>query len=114
MVSVIPNPTEKLGFGAMIILVVMLVGFMFMLTGREHSPSVEKEVLELQKEELLNQIARLDDLHKTGTVSDQMYRLTRSELASALASIYYRTTFAKQEKTPPQNARTKGAASVPE
>ena len=34
--------------------------------------------------------ARLDDLHKTGTVSETIYKMKRTELVNALAHLYYR------------------------
>lgn len=114
MVKIIPNATEKLGYGVLVVVIVMLVGFMIMLAGRGHSLVVEKEVLQIQKEELLSQLAKLDDLYKAGTVSEQMYKLKRSELVNALAGIYYHTTFDKAEKRPPEKPRAKGAASVPD
>jgi hypothetical protein len=112
-VKIIPHETTTLGFGALVVLIVMLVGFMFMLSGRGHSPAAEKEVLEIQKEELLNQLARLDDLQRAGAVSDAMYKLKRGELLNALAGIYYHTTFDKQTAQP-EDTRTKGAARVPD
>ena len=109
-VFVIHNRARNLAIGVTIVLILTLIGFLITVVGKGHSRTAEKEVLQVQKEELLNQLARLDDLYKTGTVSDQMYKLKRSELMNTLAEIYYGTTFEKD--TDSQKKRTKGAASV--
>jgi hypothetical protein len=89
-VLIVPNRARNLGIGAMIALVMALGFVLASMARRGHSTERETEALEVQKNELLDQLARLDDLHKTGTVTDQMYRLKRAELMNAVAAIYYR------------------------
>jgi hypothetical protein len=110
-VLVIPSRAWNLALGLMIVLIITLIGFLLAMVGKGPSKGVESEVLRSQKEDLLNQLAKLDDLHKTGTVSDQLYRMKRGELINALAEIYYRTTF-KEMAEPQEETPKKGAARV--
>jgi len=109
-VLIVPNANRNAAMVAMIALVLMMTGFLITVVTRGHSSAVEAEELGQQKEELLNQLARLDDLHKTGTVSDQMYKLKRTELMNALAGIYYRTTVEKAVDS--KEPQKEGAARV--
>lgn len=52
--------------------------------------SDEVAYLNLRKGSIASQIARLDDLFAMGTVSDQLYRVKRSELVVALSRIMHR------------------------
>lgn len=89
-ISVVYNQTHGVALVMMIVVAAMLAGFLLMIARRGRTPGVEEEVLSAQKEELLGQLARLDDLHKTGTLSEQVYGMKRTELVNALAQIYYR------------------------
>ncbi len=85
------------------------VGLFAMASSTPMTRTAEEEALRVRKEKLLNQLARLDDLYKTGTLSDRIYNLKRAELVNALAQIYYRLKFDSQ--TPSTKARkSKGAA----
>jgi hypothetical protein len=61
----------------------------------------EIDYLTLRKGSLATQIARLDDLFATGTVSDQLYKAKRSELVEALSRVMYRI-----EKVQPKKPKT--------
>jgi hypothetical protein len=109
-VLIVPHGTRDLALGAMIVLIMALGFYLVSVARKGHSAQLESEVLAIQKNELLDQLARLDDLHKTGTVTDQMYRLKRAELKNALAGIYYRTRHEKG--TEPAKAKGKGTVRV--
>ncbi|MDH3215406.1 MAG: hypothetical protein OEN01_03835 [Candidatus Krumholzibacteria bacterium] len=89
----VPNRTQRLSIATMLLLVLVLVGFLILEVRRNPSPDLQKQALRGQREELLGQLARLDDLYKTGTISEQLYKIKRSELVNALAQIYYRIEF---------------------
>ncbi len=109
-VLIVRNRAANLGLGVMIVLFAALVFYLVSVARKGHSPQVEEEVLGIQQEELLDQLARLDDLNKTGTVSDQMYQMKRAELVNALAGIYFRTTYEKGPDS--KKTGSKGAVRV--
>ncbi len=61
--------------------------------------SDEMEYLTLRKGSIATQIARLDDLFATGTVSDQLYKAKRSELVEALSRVMYRIESVQPKKS---------------
>ncbi len=68
------------------------------------SPETETDqaaLLASRRNSMLNQIAKLDDLFEMGTVSDQLYRMKRSELVETLARIMYRI-----ERVQPKKQKT--------
>jgi hypothetical protein len=114
-IRTVPDQTRNIAISIMIVLSLTLVLFLFSVTSKGHSAAMETEVLKEQKEQLLSQLARLDDLHKAGTVSDQMYKLKRTELMNSLAEIYYRTDFdraSEPDAATNEEPGEKGAARV--
>jgi hypothetical protein len=110
-VFTVPNPTHNASILVTILLGIMLVVFVGIAATQPRSGGIEEQVLLAHKERLLTQLARLDDLHKTGTVSDAVYKLKRSELMNVLAQIYYRTQRPDSE-APAKVANKQGATSV--
>jgi hypothetical protein len=109
-VARVANRTQNAAVTAMALLTITLVLLLAMAAQRPHSADARREALESQKSELLDQLAKLDDLYKTGTVSDRIYKIKRSELMNALAQIYYRLDF---DRTSPEKPEEKsGAARV--
>jgi hypothetical protein len=74
----------------MILLVIAMLGMLATAAARVPAPAAEREGLEQRKDAMLDQLARLDDLYKTGTVSETIYKMKRTELVNALAHLYHR------------------------
>ncbi|UCG51850.1 MAG: hypothetical protein JSW58_17065 [Candidatus Latescibacterota bacterium] len=95
--------------------IIIIVGFTLLLVllmvfgARSPSRGAAAEVLASRKDALLNQIARLDDLFETGTVSAQLHRLKRSELVNSLSRIIYEIEKTRSEKSKTAK-KQKGAA----
>jgi hypothetical protein len=77
--------------------VILIMGFFLLLVlalayvaKSAVAESDEMEYLTLRKGSIATQIARLDDLFATGTVSDQLYKAKRSELVAALSRVISR------------------------
>jgi len=76
--------------------VIIIVGFVLLLVlvtvlaarSPAESPATDA-VLGNRREDLLGQIAKLDDLFAAGTVSEQLYKLKRSELMDSLARVMF-------------------------
>jgi len=116
-VIVLPSQTNDLSLVLLLVTFVIFSGLLALGVGSARQSDVEQQVLLERREELLDQLARLDDLQATGTVSDQIYKLKRAELVHMLAQVYYRTRFedaaAKTpEPSPPAADNPKGAARV--
>ena len=115
-IMVVPSETDSISLMLLLVTFVVFSGMLAFGVGAAREETIEKQVLETRREELLGQIARLDDLHQTGTVSDQMYKIKRTELVNMIAQIYYRTRFEAKaapalEPAPPTD-NEKGAARV--
>lgn len=74
----------------MILLLIAMLGVLATSAARAPGEDAERQVLEERKDALLDQLAKLDDLYKTGTVSEVIYKMKRSELVNALAHLYRR------------------------
>lgn len=111
-VITVPNSTQPIAVALMVFLPLVLIAFMGMTAGRAQSGRIPVEALAAERDSLLDQIARLDDLHATGTVSDYLYRLQRTELTSKLARIYYEMKLEHAGQGPPALGDQKGAARV--
>ncbi|UCH85061.1 MAG: hypothetical protein JSW50_05060 [Candidatus Latescibacterota bacterium] len=68
-------------------------------------------ILATRRDGLLDQMAKLDDLFETGTVSDQLYRLKRGELMDALAKVIFQIDRTERTKTP-SKTKKKGASNA--
>lgn len=110
-VMTLPNPTHVGSIALALVIGLVLFALLFSAVSKPATPDEEEEVLRQRREELLGQLARLDDLHQTGTVSDRIYKLKRSELTSAIAQIYYRLSFDKGEDAATPREK-KGTARV--
>lgn len=66
-------------------------------------------ILVTQRDNLFDQIAKLDDLFATGTVSDQLYKLKRGELMDSLARVIYQIDKTGQSR-PGKAKKRKGAS----
>ncbi|MCZ6766240.1 MAG: carboxypeptidase-like regulatory domain-containing protein [bacterium] len=110
-ITIVPSRTNTLSLVILMLLTVVLFGVFATAASRRRNRKVEKRILEGQKDSLLDQLAKLDDLFATGTVPDEVYRIKRAELANALAQIYYRLKGAEgSQASTPDN--TKGSARV--
>jgi hypothetical protein len=77
----------------MFLVVVVLVGFLLVAAQRTPPKEAEREVYERKRQELLDQLAKLDDLYRMEAVSETIYKLKRTELMNTLAQVYYRLRF---------------------
>ncbi|MEJ2721596.1 MAG: carboxypeptidase-like regulatory domain-containing protein [bacterium] len=84
--------------------IVIIVGFVLLLvvvTALASKSRVDAAtataVLAARRDSLLDQIAKLDDLFETGTLSDQLYNLKRRELMDSLAAVVFQIDKTKQE-----------------
>jgi hypothetical protein len=101
--------------------VIIIIGFALLLVlvaalGTKSTTDAASQValMTAQRKRLVGQIARLDDLYETGTLTDQLYKGTRVDLVEKLARLIY-----KIDKLQPKKSRTaqpsrkrKGTASV--
>ena len=96
-VIVVPNQTEPLSFEVIAVLLAALL-LLFVLAARE-SINVEgqKRFYEQARDALLNRMARLDDLYKTGAVTAAAYYTRRAEMKNQAAAVLFRLG---NEKTP--------------
>ncbi len=114
-VLVVPNETHRVSVALMVALTLALLGLIGFVAGKPRSGKIEREVLTAHRNKLLDQLARLDDLYKMGTLSEQIYTIKRAELVGDLAQVYYRSKF---DGGPPGKKRkqrkktAKGAARV--
>jgi hypothetical protein len=91
-VVVIPNRTNVPSLALMGGVFFVMLALVAFAAGRG-STGVADAAIEQRRDNLLSQMARLDDLHRAGTVTDRLYEMKRNELRDALAQIYYRTRF---------------------
>jgi len=108
----VPSPTFTMSIVLMIILTLALLGFLVTTVTRQAAPNLEADMLRGLKDDLLTRIAKLDDLYATGTVSEQIYKLERTELTNTLAQVYYRLKFEKVGQKPKAKSGKKGVARV--
>ena len=73
----------------MVFVALVMILMLFATAGRVTPGEVERKMIREKKDALLDQLARLDDLHKMGAVSDTIYKLKREELVNSLAQVYY-------------------------
>ena len=110
-IKIVPSQTNTLSLVILMLLTVVLFGAFATAASRQRNTKIEKGILEGQKDSLLDQLAKLDDLFATGTVPDEVYRIKRAELANGLAQIYYRLKGTEEARAnTPDN--TKGSARV--
>ena len=110
-IKIVPSQTNTLSLVILMLLTVVLFGAFATAASRQRNIKIEKEILKSQKDSLLDQLAKLDDLYATGTVPDEVYKIKRAELTNGLAQIYYRLKGAEEPKVNvPDN--TKGSARV--
>ena len=108
-VMIVANQTNAASYFYMFLVALLLMVLLAIGSRNEAQADTENEIIQAQKERLLQQAARLDDLHKAGAVAEHVYELKRNELIASLAQIYYRTQFEREHNDGNPN---KGAASV--
>lgn len=97
---------------------IIIIGFTLLLvlvaalgTKSSLDPDSQVIVMTTQRNSLVGQIAKLDDLYETGTLTDQLYKSTRLELVEKLARTIY-----KIDKLQPKQSKSarkrKGSAHV--
>jgi hypothetical protein len=111
-VIVVPNETQGVSLALMVLLGFVLVGLLAFMAGRPKSEKMQQEALRAHRDILLDQLARLDDLNKTGALSEKMYEIKRTELVNDLAQIYYRAKFDGGPQSKKKKKKQKGAARV--
>jgi hypothetical protein len=95
-ITTVENNSFFISVALMVVVVTMLVAVLAVAAAQSPSKEAEREVIKIKKEELLAELAKLDDLNKMGAVSDRVYKLHRTELMNTLAQIYYRLKFGQQ------------------
>ncbi|MFQ5511554.1 MAG: hypothetical protein ACE5EO_06850 [Candidatus Krumholzibacteriia bacterium] len=111
-VIIVPNETQGVSLALMVILGFVLVGLLAFVSGRPKSKTMQQEALLAHRNILLTQLARLDDLHKTGTLSEKIYSIKRTELMNDLAQVYYRAKFDRGSRAKRKKKKRQGAARV--
>jgi hypothetical protein len=98
--------------------IVLIIGFALLLvlvaalgTKSPEDASSQVTLMKAQRSALVNQIARLDDLNQTGTLTDQLYKSTRAELVEKLARLIYKIDRLQPKKSQSERKR-KGQAPV--
>ena len=110
-IHIVPNETNTLSLVLLIVLGLALIGMVVFVALQPRRAGIDPEVLAAHREALLDELAKLDDLHKTGTLSEKVYADKRNELITALAQIYYRTQFAGESEEK-ETSDKEGAARV--
>ena len=98
--------------------IIIIAGFTLLLvlvaalgTKSALDPNAQVALMTARRNSLVGQVAKLDDLYETGTLTDQLYKSTRSELVEKLAQIIYQI-----EKLQPKQSKSarkrKGATQV--
>lgn len=98
--------------------IIIIIGFTLLLvlvaalgTKSSLDPSSQVVVMTTQRHSLVGQIAKLDDLYATGTLTDQLYKSTRGDLVEKLARTIYKIDKLQPQK--PKSARKrKGTTQV--
>jgi len=109
-IQIVPSPTNTASLALLIVLTVLLFSVFASAAARQRDEAKERVILEEQRESLLDQLAKLDDLSATGTVPVEVYKLKRVELSQSLAQIYYRLK--GSDGLRPNAPDTKGSARV--
>jgi hypothetical protein len=102
---VIQSKATEGGSLPLILIVTLLLMALPVLSSRKPAAQEESSAIESHKNQLLAQIARLDDLHAAGTVGDALYQAKRSELKNRLAAIL-RLTSTHKIKSSRRDKRT--------
>jgi hypothetical protein len=98
--------TEGGSLPVILVVTLLLLALLF-FSSRKPAPAREGTgAIESYKNQLLAQIARLDDLHAAGTVGDALYQAKRTELKNRLAAVL-RETGASKTKSSPKNKRSR-------
>lgn len=88
-IHIVQSPSFTISLIMMVFVALVMILMLFATAGRVTPGELERKMIKERKDALLDQLARLDDLHKMGAVSDTIYKLKREELVNSLAQVYY-------------------------
>ena len=98
--------------------IIIIAGFTLLLvlvaalgTKSALDPNAQVALMTARRNSLVGQVAKLDDLNRTGTLTDQLYKSTRRELVDKLARIIYQID-KLQPKQSKSARKRKGATQV--
>jgi hypothetical protein len=98
--------------------IIIIAGFTLLLvlvaalgTKSALDPNAQVALMTARRNSLVGQVAKLDDLNQTGTLTDQLYKSTRRELVDKLARIIYQID-KLQPKQSKSARKRKGATQV--
>jgi hypothetical protein len=110
-VIVVANPTQRAAVVIILGLVLLLI-ILIAFVAKPAEDAEETTFLLTKKESILSQLARLDDIYATGTISSEVYHLKRKELMNMVAQIVFRTDFSKRKRQRRSRRTRKGPARV--